>query len=140
MRSAKLERVYIKHLKNADVSSCSFCDINKGHDQFIEATKFFKIIRNRFPYTFWDGQGVSDHLMVVPRRHINSLTTLNDKEKIEYVTILQKYEEQDYNVYARAPLSVMKSIVHQHTHLIKTNGTVNKFVLTLRKPLIRIIY
>jgi diadenosine tetraphosphate (Ap4A) HIT family hydrolase len=129
----------MKHLKKTDISSCSFCDINKGHNQFVEATKFFKIIRNRFPYTFWDGQGVADHLMVVPQRHIDSLATLSDEEKIEYVTILQRYEEQSYNVYARAPQSVMKSIVHQHTHLIKTNGTVNKFVLTLRKPLIRII-
>jgi diadenosine tetraphosphate (Ap4A) HIT family hydrolase len=94
MRSAKLERVYIKHLKNADVSSCSFCDINKGHDQFIEATKFFKIIRNRFPYTFWDGQGVSDHLMVVPRRHINSLTTLNDKEKMNMLLFFRNMKSR----------------------------------------------
>jgi diadenosine tetraphosphate (Ap4A) HIT family hydrolase len=77
--------------------------------------------------------------MIVPREHISSLSALDDNAKLEYVNILQKYEKRGYNVYARAPQSIMKSIVHQHTHLIKPDGPVKKFVLTLRKPLIRII-
>jgi diadenosine tetraphosphate (Ap4A) HIT family hydrolase len=127
-------------MKHTDSSVCTFCIIDKGHEQFVEGTKYFKIIKNRFPYSFWDGQGVSDHLMIVPRQHISSLAELSDNAKVEYVNVLQKYEKQGYNVYARAPQSVMKSIVHQHTHLIKPEGPIKKFVLTLRKPLIRIIY
>jgi diadenosine tetraphosphate (Ap4A) HIT family hydrolase len=139
MRSSKLEKVYRKHQKQTDTAICTFCNIHEGHAQFVKDMKFFTIIRNRFPYSFWDGQGVADHLMIVPHKHIDSLGTLDDNEKIEYVDILQQYEKQGYNVYARAPQSVMKSIVHQHTHLIKPAGAVKRFVLTIRKPLIRII-
>ncbi|TAL14735.1 hypothetical protein EPN95_01970 [Patescibacteria group bacterium] len=139
MRSSKLERAYREHMKHIDSSVCTFCKIDKGHKQFVEGTKYFKVIKNQFPYSLWDAQGVSDHLMIVPREHIRSLAELDDKAKVEYVNILQKYEKRGYNIYARAPQSVMKSIVHQHTHLIKPDGPVKKFVLTVRKPLIRII-
>lgn len=139
MRSSKLERVYRKHIKHIDSSVCTFCEIDEGHEQFVESTKYFKIVKNRFPYSLWDAQGVSEHLMIVPRAHISSLSELDDMAKIEFVDILQDYEKRGYNIYARAPQSIMKSIVHQHTHLIKPVGPVKKFVLTIRKPLIRII-
>lgn len=140
MRSAKQEREYRQHRKHKLQTTCSFCAIEKNDKQFVEGKKYFKIIKNRYAYSFWDGQGVSEHLMVVPRQHISSLAELDDMAKIEYVDILQSYEKQGYNVYARAPQSIMKSIVHQHTHLIKTDNKVKRLVVTVTKPLIRIIH
>lgn len=139
MRSSKQERLYRKHQKHVDAGTCSFCVIDEGHDQFVRGTKSFKIIRNKFPYTFWDGQDVVEHLMIVPRVHSATFSFTDDKQKIEYVDLLTHYDKLGYNIYARAPQSVMKSIPHQHTHLIKPNGPVRRFVLAIRKPLIRII-
>lgn len=139
MRSSKQEKLYRKHQKHVDSATCSFCAIDEGHAQFVRGTKSFKVIRNRFPYTFWDGQDVVEHLMIVPRTHSATLSFSNDKQKIEYADLLTQYEKSGYNIYARANQSVMKSIPHQHTHLIKPTGPVRRFVLAIRKPLIRFI-
>lgn len=138
-RTRKQAKAYIRHLKSTDSSVCAFCPINEGSEQFVEGTRYFKVLRNIFPYSLWDGQDVIDHLMVVPRSHTDTISSFSDAEKIEYVDILQKYDLQGYNVYARAPVSAIKTIVHQHTHLIKTNGGAKNFVLSIRKPLIRLI-
>ncbi len=139
MRSAKHEKIYRKHINQTDKTICSFCAIDVGHPQFVESMTFFKVIRNRFAYSLWDAQGVLDHLMLVPKRHIDSLADLKSEEKSEYVDILQRYEKQGYNVYARAPQSISKSIVHQHTHFIKNDGKKKRLVVSLNWPLIRII-
>ncbi len=139
MRSSKLEKLYRKHQKKNLVVSCSFCEIDEGHEQFVEGLRFFKIIKNRYPYTFWDGQDVIEHLMLVPRKHADQLAFASDEEKLEYVDTLSRYEKNGYNIYARAPQSIMKSITHQHTHFIKPGGPIRRFVLAIRKPLIRII-
>lgn len=138
-RSKKEELTYRKHLQKADKSTCAFCTVNEGDDQFVEGTKFFKIIKNIFPYSLWDGQKVEDHLMITPRQHTDSLVDLASKEKAEYVDLLAKYEKVGYNIYARAPGSAIKSIFHQHTHLIKTSGTSRRFVLLIRKPYFRFV-
>jgi ATP adenylyltransferase len=138
-RSRKEEKVYKKYLKMTDHSICSFCPIKAGEDQFVEETKNFKIIKNIFAYSIWDGQKVVDHLMVTPKKHTDSLAAMAPAEKIEYVDIIEKYESQGYNIYSRAPASAIKSIPHQHTHLIKTEGDSKRFVFLLRKPYIRIV-
>lgn len=136
-RSRKEEIIYKKHLKSQP-QGCPFCRIEKGSDQLVEETKYFKIIRNIFSYSLWDGQRVADHLMLVPKKHIASIADIPKAAATEFIEILGRYEKKSYNVYARAPASVIKSVVHQHTHLIKPMGRPKKFVLLLRKPFIRI--
>lgn len=137
-RSPRQEKAYKKHHRTVDPTVCAFCVIDETSDQFVEGTNFFKIIKNIFPYSIWDQQDVVDHLMVVPYRHTDNLGSMATEEKVEYVDILEKYEKQGYNVYARAPVSVIKTVVHQHTHLIKTSGPPKTFILSVTKPLIRI--
>jgi hypothetical protein len=139
MRSSKQEKQYRKHQKHTDSTVCSFCVINEDHAQFVHGTKFFKIIRNRFPYDFWDGQGIVDHLMIVPHRHTHDLSSMKNDEKIEYVDLIATYEGRGYSFFARSPSSITKSIAHQHTHLIKSDRRLKRFVLLLKKPLIRIL-
>lgn len=138
-RSRKEEKAYKQYQKTVDSSTCQFCAINKKNEQFISSTKSFKVIRNIFAYSIWDGQVVTDHLLVIPKRHTDSLGGFSPSEAAELLKTLDGYEKEGYNVYARAPSSTIKSVVHQHTHLIKTAGAPKKFIFLLRKPYIRII-
>ena len=139
-RSRKQVKDYRKHRKNTTKpDGCAFCLIDIKSSQFISETMHFKIIRNIFGYSLWDSQRVDDHLMIVPKVHTDNLSKLPEKAAIEFVKILGEYEAKHYNVYARAPASVMKTVVHQHTHLIKPSGKPRRFIFFLRKPYVRFI-
>lgn len=137
-RSRKEVKSYKRYMKNKpETKGCVFCDVDKGDEQLVSETKYFKIIRNIFGYSLWDSQRVADHLMIVPKVHTDSLSDLTKQAAIEFVDLLGQYESKRYNVYARAPSSVMKSVTHQHTHLIKPAGKPRKLVFLWRKPYIR---
>lgn len=137
-RSRKEEKTYKTYLKGIDHTGCVFCQIQAGSDQLVEETKYFKIIKNLFAYSIWDGQQVVDHLMIVPKTHTDTLANMTDSQKIEYVNLIEKYEKLHYNTYTRVPSSTVKSISHQHTHLIKLEGYTKWFVLLIRKPYFRL--
>lgn len=131
-RSRKEEMQYKAHRRQVNSSVCEFC--TPLPDQLVKTTDNFKIIRNKFPYSIWDGQAVSDHLMIVPLVHTDSVANFPDETIKEYFQLLKAYEAEGYNTYARAPQSKIKSVTHQHTHLIKTEGRAKRFVLLIRKP------
>jgi diadenosine tetraphosphate (Ap4A) HIT family hydrolase len=130
---------YLKHLRQKDPSTCDFCGITKDSPRVIEQTKSFQIIHNDYPYSLWDAQGVIDHLMIVPIKHIDDLGAMTKDEKIEFVDLLTKYDDKGYNIYARALSSAVRTIGHQHTHLIKTTGKIKSFFLMFKKPFFRIV-
>jgi ATP adenylyltransferase len=130
---------YQQYLKGVDPSTCVFCAIKKGDDQLVEETANFKVIHNIFPYSLWDGQSVEDHLMITPKKHTDSLSSMTLKQKGEYVDLVERYEREGYNIYARAPISKIKTIPHQHTHLIKSVGGASRFLLLIRRPYLRIV-
>lgn len=132
-RSRKEEKAY-KAYQKTQSSDCVFCAITKKDPQFVDHTRSFKIIRNIFAYSIWDNQKVVDHLMVVPKKHIDSLDQLSDAAAGEFLKTISAYERQGYNVYARSPGSRMKSVIHQHTHLIKTAGRPKNVFFLIRKP------
>lgn len=138
-RSRKEAMIYRRYRADKNGVSCEFCNIQKNSPQFISETEYFKIIRNIFAYSLWDGQTVSEHLMLVPKKHIDSLANLPRSAAAEYVQIISKYEGKGYNLYARAPVSIVKSVPHQHTHLIKTSGKLRRFIFLLMKPYIRVV-
>lgn len=133
-RSRKEERIYKKYLAGTPKSVCQFCAIGDKSDQVLEISHSFRVLHNIFGYSIWDGLNVEDHLMVVPRRHIDRLSVLERKESVELIKLLAKYEELGYNVYSRTPGSSVKSIVHMHIHLIKTGGKVKNLIFLMRKP------
>lgn len=138
-RSRREELHYKDSLRQSRGDGCPFCAITTDTERVVESGRNFFVIHNIFPYSLWDGQYVIDHLMVVPKRHINSLSALKTREKAEYVDILGQYESNGYNIYARAPQSTTKSVPHQHTHLIRLNGKRPRFVLLSHKPYIRLL-
>lgn len=98
------------------------------------ATPHFKVIRNIFGYDVWDSCGISDQIMLVPKRHIVGVAELRPAEKTDYINQLIKYEKQGYSIYARAPSAITKSVIHQHTHFIKLDNKRKKALLYLKKP------
>lgn len=140
MRSRKHKRLYKKYLRSLKpTDECIFCALNMGDTQYISETTHFKVVRNRFPYDLWDTQPVIDHLMLVPKQHTDTLKNLTAEESKEYIEQISEFESLGFNIYARTPGSIMKSVTHQHTHLIKVEPTSRRrIVITTRRPFIRI--
>lgn len=143
-RSRKEEITYRKYHKDirdsGRLDACVFCEIEEHDDQVIEKAKYFSVIKNIFPYSIWDNQKVRDHLMIIPNKHTDKLGTLPAAAGREFLSLIDKYEDMGYNLYARSPGSKIKSIPHQHSHLIKPFGKRRKLILFVHKPYIRINY
>ncbi len=92
------------------------------------------VVTNLYPYRYWEFMDVIDHLMVVPKRHVTAISEFTKAEKLEFLELLSRYEGSGYNVYARAEENVMKTIPHQHTHLIKTKAKTAKAVMFTKQP------
>lgn len=138
-RSRKEEKKYVQYQKHEPKStSCVFCDFDNTDDQFIKETKSFKIVKNRFGYSYWDNQGVLDHLMLIPKKHTDTFNDFTSLEAIEYVDLLGSYESQGYDIASRAPSSNRKTVAHQHTHLIKLDQKSKSLIIYLKKPLVRL--
>ena len=129
---------HTKRVKKLDI--CDFCKLEKGSEQYISSSKHFKIIRNIFPYDHWDGRRVVDHIMIVPIKHTEDLSSLGDNASIEFVKLVSDYESKGYDLFARSPQSTIRSVAHQHTHLIKTAGKRHKSVIFIEKPYISITF
>jgi diadenosine tetraphosphate (Ap4A) HIT family hydrolase len=133
-RSRKENKKYDGHLLIPKKVGCVFCAAKKGYGQCIERYKYCKVLKNRFPYSIWDGQRVMDHLMIVPNKHTDSIGDFSKDEILEYMKVIGEYEEKGYSIYARTPSSTVKSVVHQHTHLIKNTGKDLRLILYIAKP------
>ena len=138
-RKEQVEYKTYTNAHNTSGATCQFCAIGSDSPQFVSQTVNFKIIRNIFSYSVWDGQRVTDHLLVIPVIHTDSLKNIPAVAAKEYLELISAYEQKGYNVYARAPGSNKKSVVHQHTHLIKLDGRHMKFLFHIRKPYIRFV-
>lgn len=112
---------------------CPFCDAQSKKESIAE-TKHTRIVKNRVSYDLWELRQVTDHLLLLPKRHVLSFSALTKEEKLDVITTIGEYEDRGYNVYARAPTNAQRSVPHQHTHLIKTEGPQGKFMLFIKKP------
>jgi diadenosine tetraphosphate (Ap4A) HIT family hydrolase len=133
-RSRKEKRTYQKYLATAS-KECAFC--NPPSQNIIEETPNFRVLRNIFPYTFFDFCRVRDHLLIVPKLHTESIGNVPDEAKIEFTKLIDAYESNGYNIYGRTPGSAIKTVPHQHTHCIKTDNQKVWLLLFLRKPYLR---
>lgn len=142
-RSRKEElryKAYVAKQRRLKKADCAFCAIDMNSDQLVRETPHFKVIINIFPYSIWDGEAVDDHLMIVPKKHTDKLGSLPTAAASELLQLIDSYEDEGYNLYARAPGSAIKSIVHQHSHLIKPKGNRKRLIFFSRKPYLRIVW
>jgi len=137
-KEVKAYRRYYRQKASTRREECEFCTMTAAAPQFVTESKHFKVIRNLFPYSLWDDHAVADHLLLIPKRHIDRLSDLETHEMTEFFLVLGQYEADGYNLYARAPHSIQKSIVHQHTHLLKPAGKRKRLLFFSHKPYVRV--
>ena len=122
-----------KYFERQKAKSCPFCN-EATLANAVKETSSMYIVPNLTQYDLWELHDVSEHLLVVPKRHVRSLQELTKKERLEIIDSIAEYEAQNYNVYARGVGFVGKSVEHQHTHLIKVDNKRPRVALFLRKP------
>ena len=104
---------------------CVFCIIDKSklENTIIEEIDNFIVLPTI-------GALVDGYLMIVSKKHINSMSELKENEKIEYEILIEKYRKKFKNIYNKYPIifehgspindSNMKasSVIHAHTHIV----------------------
>lgn len=118
-RIKKAELRYKKKQIN-NTNKCDFCD--PSAIAIISQTENFYIIKNIFPYNIWDRRKVKTHLLVASKGHLRGLEEISAKLLKEYITILKNYSGEGFDMFTRSTESVIKTVEHFHTHLIKTYG------------------
>lgn len=129
----KTRKKYVGHAKPI---TCDFCNPLDMNPRIVYESTHCFVIPNRIFYDVWELRDVLDHLMVIPKDHAMSLQDLSPEARLDLMNVMAKYESENYNIYARTPSSTTRSVVHQHTHLIKTKDESGKGALILKKPYI----
>lgn len=129
-RSTKKELNYKKYKEGE--KGCYFC--NPEPKVVVKRTKNFYISKNNFPYDFWDGQKVLDHLLIISKQHSSYLNEYDTKLVKEYAKLLNKYYKLGYDIFTRTVESPSRSQTHFHSHLIKTNGKKFKSLSYTKDP------
>lgn len=136
MRNRASQKRYIRASNGLKSKDCPFCHIKENEPREIhEETTYFYRIENIFGYDSWDGRAVEEHQLVVPKRHVTSLSELTDEEGREYLRLIQTAEANGYCLYTRGSEGPTKSIAHLHSHLIKLDfeREIKQYVF-VRKP------
>jgi diadenosine tetraphosphate (Ap4A) HIT family hydrolase len=119
-RTRAMQREYINYLATRPKVDCIFCLIpDEQPETIVEETANMLVVENRFGYYVWEGCEVTEHLMVLPKRHRSKLSEFTTKEQQEWTALCAAYEEKGYSLYTRSPENITKSIAHHHTHFIK---------------------
>lgn len=126
----KTRKIYKSYPKPA---ICNFCDPETRKNTIFE-TEYSYIVPNRVFYDVWEMKSVTDHLLLMPKRHVHTYYELTDAEKLDLMNIMGKYESEHYDVYARASYNKQRSVDHQHTHLIKTSPKHAKVSIAIKRP------
>lgn len=119
LRSPETQAEY-EIFKQSYKGSCPFCDVaERNPSQIVQQTMTMKVLKNDYPYQYWDKFKVGDHLMIVPVRHTGSFDDFSSEEVKDFFDLLKLYEHNHYSFYSRAPSNTARTIMHLHTHLIK---------------------
>ncbi|HSW78229.1 MAG TPA: hypothetical protein VLG36_05515 [Candidatus Chromulinivoraceae bacterium] len=131
----KTRNAYAKHnAGDRKIEGCTFCNELTHGTKIIEEGKTMFVIPNRVSYDIFEGRKVTDHLMIIPKRHVDTFDDFTDEEALEFIRMTGAYETRGFNVYARGRGSISRSVIHQHTHLIKTDTKRTKAIFYIRKP------
>ena len=113
--------------------SCPFCDTATVQKSLYKNDSLY-VVENITQYDLWEMHDVIHHLLIVPNRHVESLSELIDGERLALMAVAADYEQRGYNVYARGVGFITRSVRHQHTHLIKASNKTPRAALFLQKP------
>ena len=119
------------------LDECTFChEFKAKKDNIVFENDTMFIIPNRVSYDMFEGQRVTDHYMVIPKRHVETLKDFTEQEKLDQMNVMADYEAQGYDIYARGVGNVARTVKHQHTHMIKGDNRSKwpRFMLFIGKP------
>lgn len=133
-RKRKSETIYTEYKRSAQTGLCAFCQFTSDTDRLVAEYRHFWVVRNIYGYDIWENLDVMEHLMLIPKKHVDSLAKLSMPAQQEYGTLMATYEGSGYSLYARGVKNIAKSIPHQHTHLLQLGLKDKKFYFFLRKP------
>lgn len=114
--------------------SFPFCRTSNTSQPSVIETATMYVIENRTAYDIFEGRRVLEHLMLLPKRHVETLRDFTDQEKIEYATVVGEYEAKGYNIYSRGVGSITRSMSHVHTHMIQMQNKRSRLLLYIAKP------
>jgi diadenosine tetraphosphate (Ap4A) HIT family hydrolase len=126
-------RKTVKQYHKRQQRGCPFCD-EKTLAKAVFKNDLVYVVPNLTHYDLWELHDVTDHLLVMPKRHVKSLQELTPEERLAIMDVAARYESQGYNVYARGVDFVVRSVEHQHTHLIKATHKRPRLAFYLRRP------
>jgi diadenosine tetraphosphate (Ap4A) HIT family hydrolase len=102
---------------------CVFCAMREDDERITKLAvyedDFLMVVLNLFPYN-------TGHLMVIPKRHVNDLTSLEDEERDRLFKMVSRVEELQEEVVEPAGIDVGinigkaagESIPHLHVQLV----------------------
>lgn len=122
-----------KYRRRQDKVNCPFC-LDSTVANAVDSDELIYVVPNLTQYDLWELYDVEDHLLIIPRRHVEALEELTKAERLAVIDAAAAYEAEGYSIYARGVGFVNRSVKHQHTHLIKTNNRRPKIALFLQWP------
>ncbi len=114
-------------------TSCPFCSADTRAAAIFEDDNVY-VVPNLTKYDLWELHDVTDHLLVIPKRHVKSMAELGQAERLSVMEVCAQYELNSYNIYARGNGFVKRSVDHQHTHLIKVDNKRPRLAMFSRTP------
>ena len=131
-----LRKTHKRYKSYGPSQGCDFCDAEHTAPRIVQELEHAYVIPNRTFYDVWEMRRVTDHLLIIPKRHVLHLSQLSKAERADIINAMAQYEAEGYQIYARSPDSGARSVPHQHTHLIKTDNRPGRALLFLRRPYI----
>ena len=125
------------------MTNCPFCKLDKSNivNTIIEESANFLILPTK-------GSLCDGYVLIVPKKHINSMNELTENEKHELLHLINKYRDKFKSIYGKFPLlfehgssntdtnASSSSIKHAHIHIVNHKFTnENKIIseLNLKK-------
>lgn len=108
--------------------NCPFCklDILDISNTIIEESNNFLILPSK-------GSFVDGYLLILPKKHLNSINELQNQYKEELINLITKYREKFFQIYKRYPIifehgssnnnasTSSSSVTHAHIHIVNHN-------------------
>lgn len=122
-----------KYKRRQRSEGCPFCSPDTVSSAIFENDLIY-IVPNLTQYDLWELHDVEDHLLIIPKRHVETLGELSSPERLAVMDQAAGYEAKGYSIYARGVGFVKRSVEHQHTHLIKVTNKKPKIAIFLQSP------
>lgn len=121
-RNPQVQAVYDAHraqLKEryGDAPPCPFCyDLDSRN--IIKKSGTMLLLQNDFPYDYYNGRAVTEHQLLLPRRHIATMKEFTPEEVADYWRILSDASLHGYGSMTASAHDDERTVPHHlHTHL-----------------------